>query len=356
MLRLIELTPDEITAACTLPKPFVATQIFEWIHKRSIDNFDQMTNVSIATRKILSQNFLLWTTRVLNTFYDADGTKKLQIETSDGAIVECVLLTDKDGRHTACVSSEAGCRMACAFCKTGSLGWKRPLYASEILEQFMHLERMVSPERLDNLVFMGMGEPLCNLDAVRRVSNILSNPKGRSFSLRRITLSTCGVIEGIKDLTKNGPHYNLAISLVSAIDEKRSVLMPVNRNFGLATLKDAIIDYAKISHTRVTLEVCLLSGVNTSERDAMSLADFAKSIEDGSGERVVINLIPWNAVEGFDFRTPSYEEVSIFETTLTQSSSRQKLNVTVRHKRGSSSLAACGQLGAVNLSPDKKLA
>lgn len=354
MTSLIGLTAAEIATECSLPKPFMATQIFEWIHKRAVDTFDQMTNISLATRQALSKSFTLWTTSVLKTFCDEDGTKKLQIKTFDGSVIECVLLTDKDGRRTACVSSEAGCRMACAFCKTGSLGWSRALSAGEILEQFMLLERLAAPGHIDNLVFMGMGEPLCNLKAVSQATSILSDPKGRGFSIKRVTVSTCGVIEGIKDLTANGPYYNLAISLVAAIDEKRNRLMPVNRQAGLAALKSALIDYAKKSHTRLTLEACLLSGVNTNAPDAQALFDFAKSIEDGSGERVNINLIPWNAVPGFDFSTPSREEVAAFEALLAKASTRHPLTVTVRHKRGTSSLAACGQLGAVKLSPKTK--
>lgn len=198
---LTGLLPEEICAALELKQSFRGLQIFKWI-SNGADSFDAMTNISKADRTSFAEKALLRSSSVSKILRDDDGTIKMQVSLSDGLAVETVLLTDITGRKTACVSCQAGCAMNCAFCKTGKLGFARNLSAAEIVEQFLFLEKECA--HLDNIVFMGMGEPLLNIDSIRKAISLLTDKRGRALSSRRITLSTCGIIKGIYDLADNG--------------------------------------------------------------------------------------------------------------------------------------------------------
>jgi 23S rRNA (adenine2503-C2)-methyltransferase len=336
---LTGLLPAEICEQLELPQKFRGTQIFKWIGS-GVTDFDAMTNLSADLRNSLKEKALLRSSSVSNVLKDPDGTIKLQITLHDGNAVETVLLTDREGRKTACVSCQAGCAMKCAFCQTGTLGLARNLEAGEIVEEFLYLEKEAG--KLDNIVFMGMGEPMQNLPAIRRAIEILCHKDGRALSSKRITLSTCGIVKGIYELADIGPHIRLAVSLTTANEELRKELMPVCRaeENSLKELKKAISYYAEKSGKRVTLEAALLHGKNTDNQSAENLILFAKDID------VNINLIPWNPVKILPFEEPSQEEVKRFVSIL----EKNRLNVTVRTKRGRKIGGACGQLGKVQKS------
>ncbi|MBP5588615.1 MAG: radical SAM protein, partial [Treponema sp.] len=219
------------------------------------------------------------------------------------------------------------------FCQTGTLGLARNLTPGEIIEQFMYLEEVSGT--LDNIVFMGMGEPMMNLDAIRTAIEILSSPDGRNLSTRRITLSTCGVIKGIYDLADNGPLIRLAVSLTTADEELRESLMPVQKGNPLADLREAINYYAQKTGKRVTLEAALLHNKNTGKESAGRLIEFARGLD------VNINLIPWNPIDTLPFEEPDAKECRDFVTELEKAG----LNVTLRTRRGRTIKGACGQLG-----------
>ena len=331
-IALAGLLPEELCVSLSLSPSFRGNQLFQWIGKGAY-SFDAMTNMSAALRATLAEKALLRSTRVSAVLKADDGTVKLQIETEDGLAVETVLLTDRAGRKTACVSCQAGCAMGCAFCKTGTLGLARNLSAAEIVEQFLYLEKHAGA--LDNIVFMGMGEPLLNLDAVRKAIAVLTDKRGRNLSSRRITISTVGIVRGIYDLADKGPAVRLALSLTTADETLRRELMPASLSNSLHDLRQAISYYIEKTGKRVTLEAVLLAGKNMSEKNADSLIAFAKDLD------VHINLIPWNPVEGLSFATPNQEETEKFVSRLEKGG----LNVTLRMHRGKSIAGACGQLG-----------
>ena len=326
------LLSEEITQKLELSQGFRGKQIFKWIGN-GVKSFDDMTNLSLDLRNTLKEKALLRSSTVSNVLKDPDGTIKLQITLFDNNAVETVLLTDKEGRKTACVSCQAGCAMKCAFCMTGTLGLSRNLEAGEIVEQFLYLEEIAG--KLDNIVFMGMGEPMQNLEGIRKAIQILCHKDGRALSSKRITLSTCGIIKGIYDLADNGPHIRLAVSLTTANEDLRKEIMPVTSGNSLADLRKAIDYYAEKSGKRVTLEAALLHNKNTDKISAENLINFAKGID------VNINLIPWNPVSILPFTEPTTEEVKHFVGLLEKAG----LNVTLRTRRGRKIGGACGQLG-----------
>ncbi|MGP1601686.1 23S rRNA (adenine(2503)-C(2))-methyltransferase RlmN [Treponema sp.] len=328
--------PEDIAALIPDEPLFKSTQIFKWI-ANGTKSFDEMTNISLELRKKLEAGCSIYSSSVHTVLSDADGTLKLQIELYDGLMIEAVLLCDREGRKTACLSTQAGCAMGCTFCKTGSLGFARNLTASEIIEQFLYLEREAG--KLQNIVFMGMGEPMLNLSAVRQAVTVLSHKAGRNLSVRRITLSTCGIAEGIYELADKGPAVRLAVSLTTADPELREKLMPVAKSQSLNKLKEAIRYYSEKTGHRCTLEAALMKDVNTGKKSAQNLIAFASRLP------VLINLIPWNPVEGLPYEAPSKKEVDFFCKALENGG----LNVTVRTKRGSSVAGACGQLGKTKI-------
>ena len=331
---LTGLLPQEICDSLEIQQKFRGLQIFKWV-AQGVTDFDQMTNLSLQMRNELKEKALLRSSEVSDVLRDSDGTIKLQIKLFDGNYVETVLLTDREERKTACVSCQAGCAMKCAFCQTGTLGLARNLEPSEIVEQFLYLESIAGT--LDNIVFMGMGEPMQNLAGIRRAIEILCHKDGRALSSKRITLSTCGIVKGIYDLADNGPHIRLAVSLTTANEDLRKELMPVCRaqENSLEELKKAIRYYAEKSGKRVTLEAALLHDTNTDEESAQNMIRFAR------GENVNVNLIPWNPVKTLPFTEPDKKEVSAF----VQKIEKAGINVTLRTRRGREIGGACGQLG-----------
>ncbi|GHV37664.1 putative dual-specificity RNA methyltransferase RlmN [Spirochaetia bacterium] len=348
-LALNELIDELKDLPAPLP-PFRSKQIFKWIARGAV-SFEEMTDLDKALREDLGSRFLLRSTRVSSQLEDGDGTVKLQIDLFDGARIEAVLLSDADERKTACISTQAGCPAGCVFCKTGSLGFSRSLDSAEIVEQFLHLRALAARNSpgaasgetgIANIVIMGMGEPLLNLGELRRALSFFFDAEGLGISRRRITLSTSGVIPGIRDLADNGPHIRLACSLTSARGDLRKRLMPLAASNPLPQLKAALGYYQQKSGQRITLEAVLLGGLNTGREDAAAMAGFAKGLD------AVINLIPWNPVEGLQFegaplREPSRAELEGFAALLEKSG----LKVTRRYRKGRGVAGACGQLGVV---------
>jgi len=331
-IALAGLLPSEITEELSLSPSFRGKQIFQWIGKGA-ETFEEMTNLPQSFREELAEKALLRSTQVTKVLKDPDGTIKLQITLSDGLAVETVLLTDREERKTACVSCQVGCAMNCAFCQTGNIGFARNLTPSEIVEQFLYLEKHAGP--LDNIVFMGMGEPMMNLSSVRKAIAVLTSKEGRGLSSRRITLSTSGVIAGIYDLADNGPAIRLAVSLTTADVALREQLMPIGKTNPMDKLREAIDYFAKKSGKRVTLEAALLHDVNTGEESIKNMISFARGID------VHVNLIPWNPVGNLPFTEPTVAECKNFINRLDKAG----INATMRTRRGREIGGACGQLG-----------
>lgn len=327
------LLPEEICQNLNVSPAFRGKQIFKWI-SLGAESFDEMTNLPKDLRSSLEEKAALRSSSVNQVLRDKDGSVKLQIRTRDGLLIETVLLADIEGRKTACVSCQAGCAMACAFCQTGHLGFARNLTAAEIVEQFLFLEKECG--ELQNIVFMGMGEPMLNLESIRKAIAVLTNKEGRALGTKRITLSTCGIIKGIYDLADKGPKIRLALSLTTADPDLRAALMPVAKTNPLPEVRKAIDYYAKKSGRRVTLEAALLAGQNTGPESARRMIEFARGID------VNINLIPWNPIEALPFEEPSREECDAFVRSLEAAG----LNVTLRRRRGAGIKGACGQLGS----------
>ncbi|MBU0934642.1 MAG: 23S rRNA (adenine(2503)-C(2))-methyltransferase RlmN [Spirochaetes bacterium] len=328
------LLPAELCQSYGLKQAFRGRQIFKWLASGA-DNFESMSDLPADLRRKLTELSPngVYSSRVEAKFLAKDGTGKLKIRLADGAAVEAVLLSDAEERLTACLSTQVGCPMGCAFCKTATLGLQRNLSAGEIVEQFHFLSKIRG--RLSNIVFMGMGEPLLNLTELRKAITLFTHEDGFKLSRRKITISTCGLTKGILDLADNGPHVRLAISLTSADDELRSRLMPVNRTHNLASLKSALLYYQEKTGDRITLEAAIMHGVNTGAEAAAKMAEWIQPL------KVQVNIIPWNPVAGLPYEEPSRQEVLDFIARLEQLG----INVIKRSRKGVAVAAACGQLG-----------
>jgi len=329
---LTGLLSDEITQKLDLGQAFRGKQIFKWVGQ-GVENFDSMTNLSLDLRNQLKEKALLRSSKVSNILKDPDGTIKLQITLSDNNAVETVLLTDKEGRKTACVSCQAGCAMKCAFCMTGTLGLSRNLEAYEIVEQFLYLEKIAG--KLDNIVFMGMGEPLLNYENVKKGLQIIMDPEGIAISRRRITLSTSGIAPIIPRIAED-LGVKLAVSLHAPTNEIRDKIMPVNRKYPLEELMAACKKFQEIGGTRqyITMEYVMLDGINDSEADAKELIRLVK------GLAVKFNLIPFNEWKGCPFKCSPKKRIERFSALLEE----KNYAAPIRVSRGQDIMAACGQL------------
>jgi adenine C2-methylase RlmN of 23S rRNA A2503 and tRNA A37/regulator of sirC expression with transglutaminase-like and TPR domain len=261
---------------------------------------------------------------------------------------ESVMLPDERGRSTACLSTQVGCGMGCRFCRTGALGYTRDLLADEIVDQFLLLRSFLRSgglsslsRELSNVVFMGMGEPLANLDNLHRAVDVLSCLQGSGFSTRRMTVSTCGLVEGIHSLRERKLPVRLAVSLVSADSEVRAGLMPVARSNPLPELRRALLEYQAALGKRITLEIVLMDGINDRPEDVEALVRFVRGEPSQPPLRVLINLIPWNPLPDFSYRKPEAKRIEWFQRRIKQTG----IPVTTRLSRGSTVCGACGQLG-----------
>jgi 23S rRNA (adenine2503-C2)-methyltransferase len=312
--------------------PFRADQICGWIYARRVFAFEGMTNLSLDLRRKAAETFGEIVPReVKREISRKDGTEKSLWSLHDGQSVESVLLL-QDGRRTACISTQVGCPLGCTFCATGQSGFVRNLSCGEIVGQFLAMEKQQETS-IDNLVFMGMGEPFLNMGAFLKAVENLKHPKMRNLGARRMTVSTAGIVPGILALAEANPGIRLAVSIHAAEDELRDRLMPVNRRYPLSELFAAIRTYQEKTGDRVSIEYMLMEGVNDSRSQAMILADRLKGLKS------YVNLISWNATCD-SFRKPSRERVEQFRQVLVS----RGIEAEVRRERGEDIAAACGQL------------
>lgn len=309
-------------------------QLARWLHARGARSFEEMTDLPAALRRRLPEVVRLTTLRVLRRTTSADrSTTKYLLECPDGSTVESVWMRYADGRRSACVSTQVGCGMGCTFCATGLSGLGRNLTAGEITDQ-VHVMQQDQGERVTHVVFMGMGEPLANLDATVRAVRLLNAPYGLRVGIRRITVSTVGLVPQIRRLAELRLGCTLAVSLHAPDDDLRSQLVPVNRRYPIAELLDACREYVARVGRRVTFEYVLLEGVNDTPDHARRLGRRLQ------GLLAHVNLIPWNPVPSLPYRRPDPQRVRAFVDVLR----RAGVPVTVRVERGVDIMAACGQL------------
>jgi 23S rRNA (adenine2503-C2)-methyltransferase len=331
--ELSGLLPEQLTAHCIPGPSYRGIQLFRGIHHALLTDIEGITTLPVPLRNELKQRFHAVSSALTGRAEDNDGTVKLTMTLYDGRIIETVLLADNTGRKTGCISTQHGCPMGCTFCKTGSMPDYRNLSAGEIVEQVNTLRREYG--KLSNIVFMGMGEPLLNLEAVRQAVEILHHREGADIGYRKMTLSTCGLVDGIADLAEHGPPVRLAVSLTTAREKLRSELMPVNLSNPLPALKEALLFYQKKQGKRITLEYVLFGHVNDTAADVSALTAFTEGME------TIVNIIPYNRVPETAFQEPSAKRVNTFSALLNE----RGVKATVRYSRGRGVNGACGMLG-----------
>ena len=310
-------------------------QVYHWIHKKGIRSLDEMTNVPKDVRAYLAAKFILGGVE-LETCQEAksDGTKKMLFKLADGKFIESVLMFDK-GRSSLCVSTQVGCPLACSFCMTGLAGFQRNLGADEIVDQALFAKRTyLADQPLNNIVFMGMGEPLLNFDNTIRALKLLLDPQGFGMSSKRITVSTAGLIPGIDALGESDVDVNLAISMTATTDELRDRLIPLNRKYPIRDLIAAARRYPLTNRRRITFEYTLLKDVNDNDANAHRLAKLLHGI------RAKINLIQFNSGPGLPYELSPSARVEAFRKILTD----KGFTVSHRYSKGGEIAAACGQL------------
>ncbi|MFH1532864.1 MAG: 23S rRNA (adenine(2503)-C(2))-methyltransferase RlmN [Pseudomonadota bacterium] len=319
-------------------KAFRGRQVYRQIQKRGVADLESMTDLPGDLRARFDRaGVTVRALTIAKRLRSTDGTEKLALETRDGRRIETVLIPMENGTITQCLSSQVGCAMGCTFCLTGQMGLLRNLTPGEIVDQH-HIGRALSDMPVRNLVFMGMGEPLQNFDNVRAAVEILEDPAGLDISHRRITLSTCGVVPGIRRMAAGELRARLAISLNAPIDAIRSELMPINRRWPLDDLLAALKEIPLPDRDRHTFEYVLLADVNDQPEHARALVRLLSHL------RSKINLIVFNEVDALPFSAPSAATVETFRSIL----EKKQLTVTVRASKGRDILAACGQLATPN--------
>ena len=332
---LKEFTPAELEmwAKQEGEPAYRARQLLRWLYSQNAEDFQVMTDLSKDFRSWLVENARISLVEREKILTDVDGTRKLLLRLQDGERIESVLI-DEGERLTLCLSSQVGCAYGCRFCLTGQAGFRRDLTAGEIVDQICAARREITAgERLTNLVFMGMGEPLANLEQVIKALEIITSDRGLNFSTRKITLSTVGLIPEMLTLSSLFP-IKLAVSLHAADNETRSRFMPINKRYPLEELLEACRNLELPRRNRITFEYLLLGGVNDSPEAARKLAKILR------GLRAKINLISFNEYPGAKFKAPSPTSVEEFQKILQDG----HFTATVRQSRGAGIMAACGQL------------
>lgn len=316
-------------------KKYRSNQISNWIFQNNSLDLNNMTTLSLGLRKKISEDLLLYIPEIIKEQISSDGTRKFLLKLADNSQIEMVIIPFKE-KNTLCISSQVGCARNCQFCATGSLGMIRNLETYEILMQVFLTRKLLTEGKLTNIVFMGMGEPLDNYDNVIKSIRILQHEKGFKFSPRRITVSTAGIIPGIDKLAQCGLKLKLAVSLNSAIQEKRETIMPVTKIYSLQDLKKSLVNFNKNNPYRITFEYVMIKDFNISRQDALSLRKFIGDIS------AKVNLLKWNQIEGYPFQTPDEKEIDSFINLLLPATNA----ITFRQSRGIDIKAACGQLAA----------
>lgn len=312
-----------------------AKQIAKWVFQKGISDFDLMTNISKRVRELLkSKTYISKLKLIIKQKTKIDQTEKYLFELEDKERIETVLIKEKR-RNTLCISTQVGCKLNCAFCATGKMGFKRNLTFGEIVDQIIQVKNLIpSREKIDNIVMMGMGEPLLNYENVIKATEIITSELGLSISAKKITLSTCGIIPQIKKLAKENLKVKLAISLNATTDQTRNKLMPINKKYPLSKLLSTVKSYAIDTKRRITFEYILIGDVNDSDEDALRLAKLIRGIP------CKINLIAYNPIVSIEFEKPSKERIEKFRDILYPRCPA----VIIRKSKGEDIGAACGQL------------
>lgn len=314
-------------------KSFRAKQIYQWLHTKHVDNFDEMTNISKDLKEKLKNNYELTLLKTVEIQTSAiDGTKKYLFELSDGAVIESVLMKYKHG-NSVCISSQVGCRMGCKFCASTIGGLSRNLLASEMLDQIYRIQKDLN-ERVDNVVVMGTGEPLDNYDNLLKFISLLTDENGLNISQRNITISTCGLVPMIEKLAKEKLQITLALSLHASNDLTRKSLMPIANTYTIEQVLNACKHYFSLTGRRITIEYSLVAGVNDTEKEAEELAKLLRSMN------CHVNLIPVNPIKERSYKQSLKRDIDGFKNKL----EKYGINVTIRREMGRDIEGACGQL------------
>ena len=313
-------------------KKFRAKQLYEWIHKRLVLSFDEMTNLSKDMRKKLDESCTIEGARIIKKQVSSDGTAKFLMRLSDGNTVESVLMKYKHG-NSVCISTQVGCRMGCRFCASTVGGLIRSLKTSEMLDQIYEIQRTTG-ERVSNIILMGIGEPLDNYDNVVKFIRMISDENGLNISQRNITLSTCGLVDRLKKLVDEKLTITIAISLHAPNDELRKTMMPIANKYSIEEIMDVCRYYIECTGRRISFEYSLVKGVNDSMECAKQLIELVK------GMNCHINLIPVNPIKERDYKQTGKDEVYAFKNKL----EKNGINVTIRREMGRDIDGACGQL------------
>lgn len=335
MTDIRSMTLEELKEAMTAlgEKPFRAKQIYEWLHVRLVDDFDEMTNLSRALREKLRENYALWPLQALRVQTSKiDGTKKFLFALSDRQVVESVWMQYHHG-DSVCISSQVGCRMGCKFCASGIGGLVRNLTVGEMLAQVYAIQK-ITGERVSNVVVMGTGEPFDNYETLIRFLRMLTDTNGLNISQRNITVSTCGIVPKIRAFAEEDLQVTLALSLHASDNEKRKELMPIAYTYSLGEVMDACRYYFQKTGRRMTYEYSLVGGVNDTREDAKALAGLLR------GQNCHVNLIPVNPVKEKGYVQPDRTAVLDFKDKL----EKYGINATIRREMGRDIDGACGQL------------
>jgi 23S rRNA (adenine2503-C2)-methyltransferase len=315
---------------------FRAQQVYDWLWKKTARSFDQMTNISLKTRDLLKQHYEINSLEINTTQKSEDGTVKMSFKLFDGHIIEGVLIPSGT-RMTACISSQVGCNLACKFCATGMIRYIRNLYFDEIFDQVAIIAETARREYdcpLTHIVYMGMGEPMLNYQNVLKSVERITAEDSLGMSPQRITVSTVGIAPMIRQLGKDKVRFNLALSLHSAVNEKRNQIIPYNLRNTLEDLIEAVKYFHQQTNTRITIEYVMLKGFNDTIADARALAEFCRNFP------VKVNLIQYNPVENVPYEDSGQERTEAFKAFL----DRKNMVVNIRRSRGKDIDAACGQL------------
>lgn len=326
---------EEIIGKQFKAKPYVAGQLFDWVYRKEVTDFDEMTNISKSLREEFKKTFIFKFAKNVEKEVSSDGTRKYVLAVPSGQTIETVLI-NQPNRKTICVSSQYGCGMGCTFCKTGTMGFIANLTTGDIISQVLAIKKDCKKygDTFLNMVFMGMGEPLHNFKGIVGAIKILTDPLGFEMAPKRITVSTVGLVPAIKKFGEADLGVNLAVSLNATTDEVRSKIMPINKNYPIDVLLSTLKKFPLSGKKRITIEYVMLAGVNDTQHDMTRLAKILK------GLKCKINLIPYNDNAGLGFSTPSRNKVYLWQKQLTE----LHYDTMIRWSKGNDINAACGQL------------
>ena len=339
MRNIYDLSKEELENYFELigDKKFRAVQILEWLYRKKVTSFDEMTNLSKLAIQTLKENFIIEGLNLKTKFVSNDGTIKFLFELNDGNLIETVLMRHNYG-NSVCVTSQVGCNMGCSFCASGELGKVRNLTLAEMALQVLYVDNYLNVEnqRVSNIVVMGIGEPFDNYETLLKFLTVVNYPKGLEIGARHITVSTCGIVPKIYEFAEFPLQINLAVSLHAPTNELRSKMMKINKVYQIEELIEALKYYLDKTNRRITFEYILIKGVNDRDQDALDLIKLVKNIN------CYVNLIPYNEVITNPYKASSHERCEEFFEILR----KHGINATLRMEHGNDVAAACGQLRA----------